>query len=59
MTPYAYLLKIRLKTAAMHLQYTGMSVDEISHKTGFVNTSNFILQFRKCYGMTPLQYRNK
>ena len=59
MTPYAYLLKIRLKTAAMYLQYTGMSVDEISHKTGFVNTSNFILQFRKCYGMTPLQYRNK
>lgn len=59
MTPYAYLLNIRLKTAAMYLQYTGMSVDEISHKTGFANTSNFILQFRNYYGVTPHKYRSQ
>ncbi len=58
MTPYAYLLNIRLKTAAMYLRYTGMSIDEISHKTGFANTSNFILQFRKSYGITPHKYRS-
>ena len=59
MTPYAYLLNIRLKTAAMYLRYTGMSIDEISHKTGFANTSNFILQFRKWCGMTPHKYRSQ
>ena len=59
MTPYTYLLNIRLKTAAMYLRYTGMSVEEISHKTGFANTSNFILQFRKYYGITPLKYRSQ
>ncbi|MBR4138798.1 MAG: AraC family transcriptional regulator [Lachnospiraceae bacterium] len=58
MTPYAYLMHIRLQTAEMYLRYTTMSVDEISRKTGFSTTSNFIMQFSKIYGNTPLKYRN-
>lgn len=58
MTPYAYLMHIRLQTAEMYLRYTLMTVDEISRKTGFSTTSNFIMQFQKIYGTTPQKYRN-
>jgi len=57
MTPYAYLLNLRLHTAKLYLTHTGLSVDEISRKTGFSSTSNFIQQFRKCWGTTPQKYR--
>lgn len=57
MTPYAYLMHIRLQTAEMYLRYTTMSVEEISNKIGFSTTSNFIMQFRKLYGTTPQKYR--
>ena len=57
MTPYAYLMHIRLQTAEMYLRYTLLTVDEISRKTGFSTTSNFIMQFRKLYGTTPNKYR--
>lgn len=36
-----------------------MTVEEISRKTGFSSTSNFILQFRKIYGSTPQKYRSQ
>lgn len=58
MTPYAYLMHIRLQTAEMYLRYTSMPVDVISRKTGFSTTSNFIMQFQKIYGTTPQKYRN-
>jgi len=57
LTPHAYLLTVRLRTAELYLKYTNMSVDEISKRTGFPNTSNFILQFRKEKGITPGKYR--
>lgn len=57
MTPYAYLMNIRLRTAEIYLRYTKMPVEEISHKTGFSSTSNFIMQFRNLYGTTPQKYR--
>ena len=59
MTPYAYLMHIRLQTAEMYLRYTLMTVDEISRKTGFSTTSNFIMQFQKIYGITPQKYRSR
>ena len=57
MTPYAYLLLLRLQKAEMYLKYTSLSVCEISLKTGFPNPSNFIQQFRSRYGITPQKYR--
>ncbi len=57
MSPHAYLMAIRLQRASEYLQYTNLSVDEISKKTGFLSTSNMITQFRRHYGMTPGKYR--
>lgn len=57
MSPHAYLMAIRLQRASEYLQFTNLSVDEISKKTGFLSTSNMITQFRRSYGMTPGKYR--
>jgi len=57
MTPYTYLTASRLYKAEMYLRYTNMSVEEISKKTGFSSTSNFISQFQKVKGITPGKYK--
>lgn len=59
MTPHACLTQIRLRTAKMYLSYTMLSIEEIAGRMGFSGTSNFILQFRKKNGITPLHYRAK
>ena len=40
---------------AEHPEYT---VNEIADASGFSNTRNFHLLFKKRFGITPLQYRN-
>jgi len=57
LTPYTYLMNIRLQTAETYLKYSNMSIHEISQKTGFSSVSNFIMQFRSYYGTTPQKYR--
>lgn len=57
-TPYSYLMTIRLHAAEIYLKYTMLTIEEISYKIGFSSTSNFIVQFQKHYGTTPQQYRN-
>jgi len=57
MPPHTYLINLRLEVSQMYLKYTSMSVDEISARTGFLCTANFIRQFRTRYGTTPGQYR--
>jgi AraC-like DNA-binding protein len=56
-TPHSYLICLRLQSAEMYLQYTGMTVEQISRQTGFASTSNFIMQFRRYYGCSPQKYR--
>ncbi len=56
-TPHEYLINIRLRKAITYLQYTNLTVEEISLKVGFSSVSNFIRQFSKHYGMTPNKYR--
>lgn len=57
MTPYAYLLTVRLQAAKTYLKCSSMSVEEISKKTGFQSSSNFVMQFKKNQGTTPQKYR--
>ena len=56
-TPGAYLNEIRMKNASRMLRATNMAVTEISEKCGFSNSSFFARQFRKTFGISPLEYR--
>jgi len=57
LTPHSYLICLRLQSAEMYLHYTGLTIDQISRKTGFASTSNFIMQFGRYYGCSPQKYR--
>ena len=56
-TPMDHLLSIRMRKACIMLTQTSKSIGEIALACGFVDSSYFILRFRKRTGMTPKQFR--
>lgn len=56
-TPYKYLMSLRLNRARHMLLLTTMSIEEISFCTGFKNSKNLIRSFKQITGKTPEKYR--
>lgn len=56
-TPHEYLINLRVKKAKELLISTDLSLTEISDRTGFCDSKNLILNFKKSTAMTPRQYR--
>ncbi|WP_025678888.1 helix-turn-helix domain-containing protein [Paenibacillus massiliensis] len=54
-----YLLAYRMNQAKVMLDTTDMKIAEIGNKVMYTNISAFIRAFRKAFGMTPGQYRDK
>ncbi len=57
MTPYRYITLTRIDEAKKLLTHTRLSVKEIGEQTGFCDAKNFITNFKRITGMTPLQFR--
>lgn len=57
-SPYGYLLSLRLDKAKELLRRTDDSIESIAYKTGFNSASNFIYFFGRQTGMSPLKFRN-
>jgi len=57
MSPYQFLLQVRLQRAAEILKNTDLPVSEIASIVGFDSSPSFIMLFRKAYKITPFQYR--
>ncbi len=55
----AYVMNRRINMAKELLCTSSMTVNEISHATGFTNSNMFIRAFKKSEGITPGQYREK
>ncbi len=53
----AYITNARIDSAKELLLHTSLSLNEISRKTGFSNSSYFHKQFKKKTGQTPQQFR--
>ena len=51
--------KIRLNKARTLLKNRNMTVESISEAVGYQNVEHFNRLFKKAYGITPVQYRNK
>ncbi|HJA93195.1 MAG TPA: 2-isopropylmalate synthase [Candidatus Eisenbergiella merdipullorum] len=51
--------KVRLKKAASALRKTGQTVESIAESVGYESVEHFNRLFKKAYGMTPVQYRNR
>ena len=58
LSPYEYLLSIRLEKAKELLQKTDLSISQIAYKTGFNSDANFIYFFKKQTSVSPLKFRN-
>lgn len=59
-TTYKELVQTqRLSQAAKLLRSTALSTNDISLAVGYQNTSFFFQLFRKKYGCTPMEYRNR
>jgi len=56
-TPYQYVLKLRVEKAKDILQRTDITVTELSYRLGFPSTSQFFRAFVKFVKVTPEQYR--
>lgn len=54
-----YVQRVRLQEAARLLSETYGKIYEISERVGYNNSKNFTRAFRKFYGMSPRDYRNK
>lgn len=54
-----YVQMVRLQEAARLLAETYSKIYEISERVGYNNSKNFTRAFRKFYGMSPRDYRNK
>ncbi len=52
-----YINNKRIEKAKELLRCTSKKIDEVSHETGFLNTTSFIRLFKKIVGTTPGTYR--
>lgn len=60
MSPIQYRNQYKLKQAARHiLIYPCKSIEEIAEEFDYSSPVFFIRQFKKHFGLTPLQYKNK
>lgn len=59
MTPYAYLLRIRLHHAAMRLRLSSQSITDIATACGFASASRLSEAFRRHHHCSPSAYRRQ
>jgi len=55
LTPHAYLTQVRLRRACHYLR-RGLPVAQVAAATGFYDQSALNRHFKRCYGITPLQF---
>ncbi len=53
-----YKLMIKIDKARALLKTTGMTIEQISYKLGYLNAESFIRIFKKIEGTTPTGFRN-
>lgn len=58
-TPTEYINSLRLKTACNLLTYTPRSIVDICFECGFSSVSHFNHLFKKCFGISPTEYRGR
>lgn len=57
MTPYAYIVRTRIRAAKGLLIDTARRIEEVGRACGFVNVTAFGVSFKKETGFTPYQWR--
>ena len=58
-SPYRYVLSLRIEEAKELLMYSSMNISEIAASIGIPEASYFSRIFRKCTGYSPSEYRSR
>lgn len=58
-SPLSYLQKLRIQTAKNQLENTLDSIDEITHRVGYENSSTFRRLFKRHTSLSPREYRDR
>lgn len=56
-SPAQYLHRFRMEQARVLLETSRLTIEQILLHTGMKDRSHFEREFKKCYGLTPTQYR--
>lgn len=56
LTPHAYLTQVRLQAACRLLRRSSHALAEVASDVGFYDQSALTRHFKRCYGITPLQF---
>ncbi len=59
MTPYQYLLRLRLQRAAYLLQTDDWTIKEVAELAGYRNPLHFSSEFHRFHGCSPREFRKK
>jgi AraC-like DNA-binding protein len=59
LTPQKYLRNLRLRIASHALVYTNQSLAQVATGHGFADQSHFTHEFRRHFGRTPGEYRDR
>jgi two-component system, response regulator YesN len=54
-----FLIRYRMEKAVQMLKDTNLKVYEIGDRVGYSNTSHFCTAFKKLFGVSPNEYRDK
>lgn len=54
-----FIRMVKLRKASRMLQETTLTISEIAYQSGFPNTKHFSTSFRKQFGKTPSEYRQR
>jgi AraC-like DNA-binding protein len=54
-----FIRMVKLRKASRMLLETALTISEISYQSGFSNTKHFSTSFRKQFGKTPTEYRQR
>ena len=56
-TVFQHVRRIRMRQSRVLLVSSNLTIEEISNAVGYASTTHFYKNFRKEYGVTPLQFR--
>jgi AraC family transcriptional regulator, regulatory protein of adaptative response / methylphosphotriester-DNA alkyltransferase methyltransferase len=58
-SPLEYVTELRMQEALLKLRSTNHSITEIAHELGYKSSAHFATVFRRQFGCTPTEYRNR
>jgi two-component system response regulator YesN len=59
LSPIKYLKLLRMKEAANLLRSSFLSIKEIASQAGSGDTSHFVREFKRKYGLRPTEFRDR